>query len=319
MKMSVHVLALILLALVGQTIPDQDPGASLPSWEYEGDLGPKFWGSLHPDWTLCESGKYQSPVDIKPRALLFDPSLRRIDIDAPKTVRGTLYNTGHDVTIVLDDVIDNAVNISDGPLMYRYRIVQIKFHFGHDDNWGSEHTIDGIPFTAEIQFMAYNTDIYTSLAEAVKSPYGVSVIAVFAELGEPVDEGFDNLAADIQKIQRQGQTSRVETLPFMSLMSNTNYYVTYEGSLTQPGCHETVTWILFNKPVYISKVLLHSLRSLYRWSGDRAAPLLSNIRPTKPLNNRSLRTNINFPDDTKSGLCGMTKSTFYQLNPSITF
>ena len=37
-------------------------------------------------------------------------------------------------------------------------------------------------FVFQIQFMAYNTDIYSSLAEAVKSPYGVSVVAVFAEV-----------------------------------------------------------------------------------------------------------------------------------------
>ena len=28
--------------------------------------------------------------------------------------------------------------------------------------------------------------------------------------------------------------------------------MTYEGSLTQPGCHETVSWIVFNKPLYIT-------------------------------------------------------------------
>ena len=28
--------------------------------------------------------------------------------------------------------------------------------------------------------------------------------------------------------------------------------MTYSGSLTQPGCKETVTWIIYNKPLYIS-------------------------------------------------------------------
>ncbi|GFY32176.1 hypothetical protein TNCV_3556841 [Trichonephila clavipes] len=29
--------------------------------------------------------------------------------------------------------------------------------------------------------------------------------------------------------------------------------MTYEGSTTMPGCHETVTWILLNRPIYITK------------------------------------------------------------------
>ncbi len=30
-------------------------------------------------------------------------------------------------------------------------------------------------------------------------------------------------------------------------------YLTYSGSLTFPGCHETVTWILLNKALYIEQ------------------------------------------------------------------
>lgn len=29
--------------------------------------------------------------------------------------------------------------------------------------------------------------------------------------------------------------------------------MTYDGSLTMPSCDETVTWIILNKPIYITK------------------------------------------------------------------
>lgn len=37
------------------------------------------------------------------------------------------------------------------------------------------------------------------------------------------------------------------------LLPVTDHYVTYQGSLTYPGCHETVTWLIYNRPVYISQ------------------------------------------------------------------
>ena len=36
------------------------------------------------------------------------------------------------------------------------------------------------------------------------------------------------------------------------LLPQTEFYLTYEGSLTWPACFETVTWILMNKPIYIT-------------------------------------------------------------------
>lgn len=37
-----------------------------------------------------------------------------------------------------------------------------------------------------------------------------------------------------------------------STFADTEHYMTYEGSTTAPGCHETVTWIVLNKPIYIT-------------------------------------------------------------------
>lgn len=49
-----------------------------------------------------------------------------------------------------------------------------------------------------------------------------------------------------------GQTVDLRHLSISSMLPHTDDFITYEGSLTQPGCQETVTWILFNKPIYIT-------------------------------------------------------------------
>lgn len=56
--------------------------------------GPKFWGRLNPEWTLCSKGKHQSPINIEPRTLLFDPNLKHIRIDKHR-VSSTQENILH--------------------------------------------------------------------------------------------------------------------------------------------------------------------------------------------------------------------------------
>ncbi len=43
-------------------------------------LGPDFWGRLNPKWSLCSRGRRQSPIDINPQLLLFDPNLNPLQI-----------------------------------------------------------------------------------------------------------------------------------------------------------------------------------------------------------------------------------------------
>ena len=44
-------------------------------------LGPSFWGLINPDWNLCNNGKRQSPINIEPENILYDPSLTEISVD----------------------------------------------------------------------------------------------------------------------------------------------------------------------------------------------------------------------------------------------
>lgn len=52
------------------------------------------------------------------------------------------------------------------------------------------------------------------------------------------------------------QSAPVKTLFLHSLLPETDYYMTYEGSTTHPGCWETVTWVILNKPIYLNKQMV---------------------------------------------------------------
>ena len=50
----------------------------------------------------------------------------------------------------------------------------------------------------------------------------------------------------------KGDMKRLENVTISNLLPTTHDFMTYEGSQTQPGCSETVTWIIMNKPIYIT-------------------------------------------------------------------
>lgn len=60
-----------------------------------------------------------------------------------------MTNLGNDVTFFIRGT--HSVTISLGPLPYVYKLSQIKFHFGRKEGMGTEHTIDGKRFDAEVK------------------------------------------------------------------------------------------------------------------------------------------------------------------------
>uniref|UniRef100_A0A0M3IQL8 Secreted protein n=1 Tax=Ascaris lumbricoides TaxID=6252 RepID=A0A0M3IQL8_ASCLU len=44
-------------------------------------VGPDFWGLVNKHWRMCTAGQMQSPINVDPSVLLFDPSLTPIEVD----------------------------------------------------------------------------------------------------------------------------------------------------------------------------------------------------------------------------------------------
>ena len=54
-------------------------------------LGPSFWGLINPDWSLCNGGMSQSPINIKPQNVLFDPRLKDMIIGETKVSKAAVF------------------------------------------------------------------------------------------------------------------------------------------------------------------------------------------------------------------------------------
>lgn len=61
-----------------------------------------------------------------------------------------LHNTGQSLVFRVDKEMKQHVNISGGPLAYRYQFEEIYIHYGTENQQGSEHHIHGYSFPAEV-------------------------------------------------------------------------------------------------------------------------------------------------------------------------
>jgi carbonic anhydrase len=73
------------------------------------------------------------------------------------------------------------------------------------------------------------------------------------QLGDLSNPELRMLTDQLDKIRFGGDETPVRRISVRSLLPDTEHYMTYEGSTTSPACHETVTWIVLNKPIYITK------------------------------------------------------------------
>ncbi|KMQ98049.1 carbonic anhydrase-related protein 10-like protein [Lasius niger] len=65
------------------------------------------------------------------------------------------------------------------------------------------------------------------------------------------------------------------------LLPDTKHYMTYDGSTTMPACHETTTWIILNKPIYITKQQASIAMPSSLLLKCNRTPLHSNVREGK--------------------------------------
>ncbi|KAB5554157.1 hypothetical protein PHYPO_G00046960 [Pangasianodon hypophthalmus] len=317
-----HAWEFIIILHINVIVSEAQPASSMPHdgwWAYKDVIEgsfipvPSFWGLVNSAWKLCSVGKRQSPVNIETRRLTFDPFLTPLRITGGRKISGVLYNTGRHVILRVDG--SKRVCVSGGPLSYTYTLQEIRLHFGSDDTHGSEHLINGNAFPGEVQLIHYNQDLYLNYSEAEKSPHGVAIVSLFMKISEPTNPFLLRMLSReiITRITYKNDAYELAGLDLEELYPETWRFITYEGSLTVPPCLETVTWILMNKPVYVSHIELQSLRLLSQNTVSQIFLSLSdNYRPQQSLNQRCIHTNINV--NTHTHQCANTLRTHYRVN-----
>lgn len=256
------------------------------SWGYTSENGPHTWALHFPD----AAGDAQSPVDINTHETIFDSDLETTPLSISYTPEDsfTAGNTGSSFKVN----IKKKSELHGGPLTDCYRLEQFHLHWGSDASHGSEHTIDGKSYAAELHLVHWNCAKYSSFSEAVSQPDGLAVLGIMIQTGEE-NEGFKDMVETMRNVKNGGDSCEVlKTFnPSVLLPENTSDFWTYHGSLTTPPCYESVQWIVFRQPVQYSPNQLQALRSLLK-SGSDCDCIQNNYRPPLPVGNRKIRASF---------------------------
>ncbi|KAM6350378.1 carbonic anhydrase 13-like isoform 1-T1 [Podargus strigoides] len=284
-------------------------------WGYEEHNGPAHWKEVFP----VANGDRQSPIDIKTEETKYDPSLRPLNPNYDPASAKIILNNGHSTSVEFDDTVNKSV-LTGGPLSGTYRLRQIHFHWGSNDEAGSEHAVDGMKYAAEeaegihgsilcdnvwsdqglftscsgravLHVVHWNSEKYSSFVEAARQSDGLAVMAVFLQIGE-CNPQLKKITDRLDTIRIKGKRALFTNFDPSCLLPKSLDYWTYFGSLTVPPLLESVIWIVLREPISVCSEQLAKFRSLLSTAEDEVACcLLRNYRPPQPLKGREVRRN----------------------------
>ncbi|HRY19280.1 MAG TPA: carbonic anhydrase family protein, partial [Candidatus Competibacteraceae bacterium] len=198
-------------------------GASDIHWEYSGSKGPDYWGDLTPKFSVCSSGKNQSPIDVTDTMKAELPALDFLY----NSNAAEILNNGHTVQI----------NFRPGSMIEvggrRFELQQFHVHAP------SENRIGGQAFPLEGHLV--HADRNGNLAVVAVMYEVQQVNKALNLLWDPLPEK----AGDRRAITRP--VTAADLLPV-----NWAYY-RFNGSLTTPPCTEGVWWLVLKTPAKISR------------------------------------------------------------------
>nr|XP_009943905.1 PREDICTED: carbonic anhydrase 13-like [Opisthocomus hoazin] len=248
--------------------------------------GPAHWKEVFP----VANGDRQSPIDIKTEETKYDPSLRPLNPNYDPASAKIILNNGHSTSVEFDDTVNKSV-LTGGPLSGTYRLRQIHFHWGSNDEAGSEHAVDGMKYAAELHVVHWNSEKYSSFVEAACQSDGLAVMAVFLKIGE-CNPQLKKITDRLDTIRIKGKRALFTNFDPSCLLPKSLDYWTYFGSLTVPPLLESVIWIVLREPINVCSEQKAKFRSLLSTAEDEVACcLLKNYRPPQPLKGREVRRN----------------------------
>ncbi len=225
-----------------------EPEPAVP-WSYEGSGGPDYWSKLKPEYSVCASGRRQSPIDIRdgiavdtePLQFFYRPSSFRV-VDSGKNLLVITYGGGLSL------------------LGKNYVLSQIQFHRP------AEMTVAGKVFDMDVQLIHRAEDGRLAIVTVLLEKGAENPVIQMVLNNLPLEKGGD-------------VTPPAQNIDIERLLPESRRYYTFMGSLTTPPCSEEVLWLVLKQPQPISSEQLSIFERLYK----------PNARPVQPAFGRIIK------------------------------
>jgi len=231
---------------------------------------------------VCTTGNEQSPIDIqqadKERHYGWGLDMPTLHVKHVKKA-STVYF----------DVEQNGENIvkmhNEWPVGHTkgLQLLQVHVHWGEGAHSGSEHHLYGQTYSSEMHLVTRNLD----QPEEGKPDY-YAVFGIFLDEDRVskdesrIDTELDNLLLNMFDSDKADD---LKTIDFSMLYHNyVKSIMTYEGSLTTPGCNEMVFWQVFSEPIPVKP----STAQLLRDFAHNGGVVGKTNRDLQPLNGRQI-------------------------------
>lgn len=200
------------------------------SWAYSGEHGPDKWGSLNPEFAVCNAGSQQSPIHVDNTITAALKPIKRLQKFPIKNI------ALKDHSLVLDAGSGNMMVLDQKPYQLKYISVHMP----------GEHQVKQKSYAAEMQMVHED-----------KAGHRV-IIAIMIEEGN-AHAGVEKLLGSLPKDKEQSKPLTIRVTP-ADLMPVKPAYYRYSGSLTAPPCTEGVQWVIMKEALKVSKFQLASLQ-----------------------------------------------------------
>ncbi|KAL0404875.1 UNVERIFIED_CONTAM: Alpha carbonic anhydrase 7 [Sesamum radiatum] len=219
--------------------------------------GPENWGNLNKNWSLCGTGKTQSPINILDSEVNVTRSLGDLNRKYHPTYV-LLKNKGHDIEVEWEKGPAGGIIINGD----EFKLLQCHWHIP------AEHTVNGFRFDMELHIVHANNQ------------GNIAVVGILYKLG-PADDFLAKLTGYLPLATPEGYPVNGTINPSKIEIPGRKYY-RYNGSLTTPPCSENVIWTVFKEVKTVSREQIQALKDAVH-DGNTG-----NARPIQPTNGRTV-------------------------------
>lgn len=209
-------------------------------WSYSGKKGPEHWGTLEKEYSICQTGKNQSPINLDSSKATAEAKEVKWNF---RPASQSLRQVGPIIEIIPTNTklkLADSSQVKIGNTTYKWTKTQL--------HMPSEHTLDGKKMDMEMQW--FFTD----------NKNNISILSVFVKKGSenPAAQGFIQKVSKLTPQKTQKVDAPLSILGLFPMQKQSS--LQYTGSLTTPPCSESVQWVVYDEPITFSKKQLNTLR-----------------------------------------------------------